>query len=223
MASWAGRSLPATPGTNVTTMPSAPLTIATSRRKPLEPGLGLVRARRPGAARDRHHEHQRGCSRRRGAARCPRRVAVLDRREVDAPARRLDALDAHADRVAEAQRLARALAGEDRALLVELPPVAAQAAQRQQALVAAAEAHERAGADEARDLAVELLVPAALEQLALEHERARDAVGEALDLHRLALARRRPRADLLHVRAARRLARRRPTALSSARCTTRSG
>ena len=41
--------------------------------------------------------------------------------------------------------------------------------------MAGAEAHERAGADDARDLAVELLVPAAFEELALEQERARDA------------------------------------------------
>src|SRR4051794_13565235 len=128
---------------------------------------------------------------------------ALDRHEVDAAARRLDALDLDPQRVAEADRLAAALAGEDRALLVELPPVAAEPPDRQQTLVARGEAHERAGADEAGDLAVELLVPAALEQLALEQERARDAVGEALDAHRVALAGAAPGADLLELRSPR--------------------
>ena len=59
-------------------------------------------------------------------------------------------------RVAEPQRVARLRADEHRLELVELPPVAAQAADRQQALEAAPKAHERAGADHARDLALEL-------------------------------------------------------------------
>ena len=54
--------------------------------------------------------------------------------------------------------------------LVELPPVAAQPAHGQQALVAVAEGDERARADDADDLAVELGLPAALEELALEQE-----------------------------------------------------
>src|SRR5215218_4557489 len=130
--------------------------------------------------------------------------AERHRHEVDAPARRLDALDPHAHGIAEPQRLTGALAREDRALLVELPPVSAQAADRQQPLVAAGEAHERASADEPRDLAVELLVEAALEQLALQQEGACDTIGRALDRHRVALAPRRPRAGLIEVRRARR-------------------
>ena len=50
-------------------------------------------------------------------------------------------------------------ADQHRLLLVELPPVAAQPAHRQQPLVAVAEGDERAGADQAGDLAVELARP----------------------------------------------------------------
>ena len=53
---------------------------------------------------------------------------AIRREEVDAPARRVDALDANAHLVAQADRRAGALAEEDRPLLVELPPVAAQLA-----------------------------------------------------------------------------------------------
>ena len=44
--------------------------------------------------------------------------------EIDAPADRVHARDAHVERVAEAQAGAGALAAQDRALLVELPPLA---------------------------------------------------------------------------------------------------
>src|SRR5438270_556338 len=110
--------------------------------------------------------------------------------------RRVDALDAHAHLVAQADRRAGALAEEDRPLLVELPPVATQPAHRQQALVVVlAEDDERARADHRDDLAVVLGLEPALEHLALEQERARDVVGVALDDHRRALALAGPRAD----------------------------
>ena len=96
----------------------------------------------------------------------------LDGREVHAAAGGVDTLDLHDDTVAEAQRVARLGSDELGLELVELPPVAAQAAHRQQALEAA-EGDERAGADDARDLALELRVPAGLEQLGLEQEAAR--------------------------------------------------
>ena len=96
-------------------------------------------------------------------------------------------------------------ADQHRLQLVEIPPVAAQAADRQQALVVAAERDERARADHARHLALPLGVHAALEQLGLEHEAARDRVAPALDRHRVALAHRAPLARAVHLRGSRRL------------------
>ena len=131
-------------------------------------------------------------------ARRSARDEVVRRLEVDPPARRVDAAHPHTHRVAEAERRARPLADEDRALLVELPPVAAQAPDRQQSLVAVAEADERARPDHAGDLAVvHALVAAALVELALEEEAPGDGVRVALDLHRVALARARPLAGLV--------------------------
>ena len=68
-----------------------------------------------------------------------------------------------------------------------------------------AEGDERARADDARHLALELGVPAALEQLGLEQEAARDGVAAPLDRHRVALAHRAPLARGLHVRGPRRV------------------
>src|ERR671934_946554 len=117
--------------------------------------------------------------------------------QIHAAAWRLDALHADPDRVAEADRGAGVDPEEDRPRLVELPPVAAQAAHGKQPLVAVAEAHERACADDAGDLALELPPPALLEELALEQEAARDRVGRPLDAHRVALAGARPLARLV--------------------------
>src|SRR3954469_18717689 len=107
--------------------------------------------------------------------------------ELDPPARRLDLAHDHAHGVAHADRAAGLLADQDRALLVELPPVTAQLARGQEALEARAEGHERAGADQADDLAVLLAIQLALEEQALQQERVGDVVGRALDLHRVAL------------------------------------
>src|SRR4051812_49347883 len=124
--------------------------------------------------------------------------------ELDAPARRIDLAHEHAHGVADADRRARLLADQDRALLVELPPVPAQLAGGQEALEAVAEGHERAGADEPDDLAVVLAADLALEEQALEQEGVGDVVGVALDLHRVALAPRGPLGRLVeHVGAGR--------------------
>src|SRR4051812_21446867 len=81
--------------------------------------------------------------------------------EIDAPARRGDPPHVHADRIAEPHRLPRALADERRALLVEVPPLAAHRPRGQEPLEAlVAEAHERATTHEADHLAVEGAVPA---------------------------------------------------------------
>src|SRR5437764_471539 len=101
----------------------------------------------------------------------------LRMRPLEVHARRHDGQPALAKGVAEADARARALAVEDRPLLVELPPVAAQLAHREHALVGAvAEDDERAGADERDDLAVVDGLVAALEDLALEQERRGDVV-----------------------------------------------
>src|SRR6188472_2632225 len=105
--------------------------------------------------------------------------------EVDAPTRRVDPLDLDDGRVAQPDGLPGLRADQHRLELVEIPPVAAQAAHRQQPLVALAERHERAGADHADHLAGPLRVPAALELLTLEQEAARDVVGGALDRRRV--------------------------------------
>ena len=139
-------------------------------------------------------------------------LGPLGGQQVDAAARRVDPLHAHAHGVAEAQRAPVPCADEDRALLVELPPLARQPPDRQEALERAgavlllAERDERATADDAGDLAVELRrPPALLEQAALEQERAHDVVGLALDLHRLTLAGARPLAVVGQVAALRRV------------------
>ena len=143
----------------------------------------------------------------------PSRLAAsqLYRQQVHAPARRVDPRDLHdarGRRCGSRRRCASRPASSPQ--LVELPPVAAQPPHRQHALVAVAEGDERARADHARDLAGVLRVPAALEQLGLEHEAARDVVGGALDRHRVALALRAPRRP--PPRAARRAARSSPAA-----------
>src|SRR3954469_24534423 len=91
-------------------------------------------------------------------------------RQIGAAAWRVDALDLHDDGVAEPQRHARLRADEHRLLLVELPPVAAEAPDGQQALVPVAEGDERTRADHADDLPGPFRVPAELEQLGLEQE-----------------------------------------------------
>src|SRR3954469_21272901 len=84
--------------------------------------------------------------------------------ELDPPTRGLDAADQDADGIADPDRRARLLADEDRALLVELPPVPADLARGQEALEPVAERDERARPDEADDLAVVLAVQLALEE-----------------------------------------------------------
>src|SRR3954464_642213 len=112
--------------------------------------------------------------------RCPREPApgrASRDVELDAPARRIDLAHQHAHRVADAERRARLLADEDRALLVELPPVPAQLAGGQEALEAVAEGDERAGAHQPHDLAVVLAAQLALEEQALQQEGVGDVVG----------------------------------------------
>src|SRR5690349_2384911 len=76
-----------------------------------------------------------------------------DQVQVDPATWRVDRPHGNRHRVAEADGAAGARADEHGALLVELPPVAAQAADRQQALVAVgAEGDEGARADQAGDL-----------------------------------------------------------------------
>src|SRR5215213_1310005 len=84
------------------------------------------------------------------------RTSDLDGREVGAAPRRVDALDLDDDGVAEPQRHARLRADEHRLLLVELPPIAAQAPHREQTLVAVAERDEGARADHADHLTAPL-------------------------------------------------------------------
>src|SRR5439155_11538164 len=131
----------------------------------------------------------------------PNSSRKLDRLEVHAPAWRVHLPDLDLDRVAEPDRSAAARAVEDRPLLVQLPPVAAQAAHRQQALMAVAETHERPDRREADHLPLPYPAPAGLDELALEQEAAGHVVGVPLDRHRLALAPGRPGALLPHARA----------------------
>src|SRR5829696_3749693 len=123
----------------------------------------------------------------------------LYRKQVDPAARCVHALDRDAHAIAEPDGLAGARAAQERALLVELPPLAGQLARREHPLVAVAERHERAGADQADDLAVPLLVIAPAADLGLEQEAAHDVVGAALDLHRVAFACRRQRRERVEV------------------------
>src|SRR3954451_2845572 len=125
--------------------------------------------------------------------------------ELDAAPRRIDGAHQHADRIADAHGAAGVGPFQDRPDLVELPPVPAQLAHRQEALEAVAEGDERAGGDQAHHLAVELALQRPLEQPALEQERLRDVVGPALDRHRVALAARGPVGGLVERLAARRL------------------
>src|SRR5947208_16567817 len=105
------------------------------------------------------------------------------RLEVDPAAGRVHALHLDLDRVAEADRSPAAGAVEDRLGLVELPPVPAQPAHRQQPLVAVAEAHERADRRETRDLALPPAAPTGLEQLAFDQEPLVHVLAGALDGH----------------------------------------
>src|SRR5207248_6590584 len=89
---------------------------------------------------------------------------------------------------------------QDRALLVQLPPltltrVAGEQAHRQHPFIGTAERDERARGDHPGYFAVERPLPTGLEQLALEREAARDVVRVTLDLHRLALAFGAPRTE----------------------------
>ena len=71
-----------------------------------------------------------------------------------------------------------------------------EAPRRQEALEDVAEAHEQPGADESRDDAVEVLLPAVAPQAVLQQERQADGVGAALGVGRLALALRAAKRDL---------------------------
>src|SRR5919197_2059636 len=150
-------------------------------RRELALELGVERARLgEGVLGDRGH----------GSILC---VRDADQVKVDAPAWGVDRAHRDGHGIAEGDPTAGARADEDGALLVELPPVAAQAAHGQQALVAVlAEGDESAGADEAGDLALEDGAPALLVEVALEQEAASDVGGVALDEHRVAPVRRRP-------------------------------
>src|SRR4051812_43775663 len=90
--------------------------------------------------------------------------------EVDPAARCVDAPDLNANGIAEPDGAAGLRPVEDRAELVELPPVAAQASHGQQALVALAERDEGPHRRQPYHLAVEHRVVAELEQLAREQE-----------------------------------------------------
>src|SRR3954470_16399763 len=86
-------------------------------------------------------------------------------REIDPAARAVHATHVHIDRIPEPHRLPRALTYQRRALLVEVPPLAAHRPRRKEALEAlVAEAHERAAAHQAHHLALERAVPAVLVQ-----------------------------------------------------------
>src|SRR5205814_4576841 len=114
--------------------------------------------------------------------------------------RLLDLLHEHADCVAEPVGAAGPAADEGGAELVQLEVVARQAAGRQEALEDLAEASEQAGADQADDLAVEGLVPAALVELVVEQPGEAELVREVLDLRRLALAARDVLGQVVEVR-----------------------
>src|SRR5581483_7577880 len=114
--------------------------------------------------------------------------AASGKRELDLPLVLRDRLDAHLDRVAEAVGTAGAAAHERRARRVQLEELARQPPGRQEPLEDAAEAGEEAGAEKAGDLALERLLPAALDQPVLEQPREAELVGRVLDLGRLALA-----------------------------------
>src|SRR4051794_24040089 len=135
-----------------------------------------------------------------------RRLTLLGRRgtEINAPARGVHPLDPDADRIAEAQHGAALLSLERRALLVDVPPVAAHAPDRQEALVAlVAERHEGTGADQPHHLALEVELVARLLERALEQERLADVLRRALDLHRVPLGCGALETRLLHVLGAR--------------------
>src|SRR5215207_4229595 len=85
-------------------------------------------------------------------------ATLLREVEIDPAARRVQ----HAHALPDADGAPRLGALQDRPLLVELPPVPAQAADGEQAVVPRPEGDERAGADDAGDLAFELLLPAVL-------------------------------------------------------------
>jgi hypothetical protein len=132
-----------------------------------------------------------------------------------------DPLDPHRDRIAEAVAAAAPSPHERRAQLVEFVELALETARRQQALEDVPEADEEPGADEARDLAVPRLVPAALEQRVLEQPGEADVVCEVLDVRRLPLPRRGELGELGEVVGTR--VSPRPSSWRSARWTTRSG
>src|SRR6516164_5146377 len=87
----------------------------------------------------------------------PYRSILPGREQIDAAAGRVDRPHPHADRIAQPDRTTGSGPDEDRALLVELPPVAAQPAYGQQALELALgpERHERPGAGQPHDLPLE--------------------------------------------------------------------
>ena len=91
-------------------------------------------------------------------------------------------------------------AGERRAERVDLEELAVQAPRGQEPLEDVAEADEEARADHADDLALPVLVPAALEERALEQPGEADVVGQVLDLRRLALALRGVLGEVVEVR-----------------------
>ena len=105
------------------------------------------------------------------------------------------------DRIAQPQARAAALAAQDRAQLVQLPPLARRApiggqpahvSDRQHPLVhrlpTLAEGDERAGGDQADHFAREAPLPATRVENLFQREAAGDVVRVALDRHRLALA-----------------------------------
>src|SRR5436190_17827803 len=114
----------------------------------------------------------------------------LTRREIylDLSLRAVDRLDADLDRVAEPVRAASAAPPQRRPEVVQLEVVAWKLARGQEALVDLAEADEDPGADGADDLAIERLLPPALEQQRVEQPREADRVRLVLDRRGGALA-----------------------------------
>src|SRR5581483_4147973 len=122
----------------------------------------------------------------------PATESVL-RQQVNPPSRRLHPVDADGRGIPDPHRVAAARAEQHRLGRVQLVALAsADATGRQKALVAvrerAAEADEGSRSHHAGDLALEPCLRPALEELALQQERAADRIRVALDPDGVALA-----------------------------------
>src|SRR5256885_16462820 len=103
----------------------------------------------------------------------------------DLAGRLFDRVDAHLDRVAEPERAAAAAPNERRAEIVELEVVAGEVPCGEEALEDLAEPDEEPRADRADDLALEGVVPAALEQGRVKQPGETDVVRAVLEARRL--------------------------------------